>query len=75
MKQFLINLLGILYIFIFFITTATAIACVSCITSNNFSNWLLLSIPLFIICLAALPTLNKYFDDNHFMKSIQTTTL
>jgi len=70
MKQFLINLLGILYILIFFIMCITAIACLFCFTYVNFPNWLLLSIPLVIICFAALPPLGKYLEDNKFMKEI-----
>ena len=70
MKQFLINLLGILYILIFFIASAATIACLFCFTNVNFPNWLLLSIPLTAICLAALPPLSKYLDDNNFIKRI-----
>lgn len=70
MRQFLINLLGILYILIFFITAITSIACLFCFSNTNFPKWLFLSIPLFIICIAALPSLGKYLDDNYFMKEI-----
>lgn len=69
MKQFLINLLGILYILIFFITAIATIACLICFSNTNFPKWLFLSIPLFIICVAALPPLGKYLTDNKFMEN------